>query len=136
MKLSAAALSLLALVLPVFSVPVKVPIPEASGPIQEDSYIMCIHFFSYFRSTDLFSLPVFHSKLKDGANKSEHLAQLANYLGESGSAISYDYDVIHGYSAMLKGPALDFVQSSKDVEYIELDSILTLIFEFVLAVNQ
>lgn len=74
-------------------------------------------------------------KLKDGANKNEHLAQLADHLGNTGSAVAYNYDIIHGYSATLKGSALDFVQSSKDVEYIELDNILSLTFELVPILN-
>lgn len=47
MKSFAAALSLLALALPIFSVPTKVPIPAAVGPIEQDSYIMYVYLFLY-----------------------------------------------------------------------------------------
>lgn len=64
-------------------------------------------------------------------NKEAHLAALSGLLGSTGSQIAYNYTVVHAYAGTLKGAALDFVQASEDVEYIELDRILSLEFEYV-----
>ena len=59
------------------------------------------------------------------------MAALSGLLGSTGSQIAYDYTVVHAYAGTFKGAALDFVQASKDVEYTELDHILSLKFEYV-----
>ncbi|KDQ16734.1 hypothetical protein BOTBODRAFT_53824 [Botryobasidium botryosum FD-172 SS1] len=106
---AAAAASLLALVLPVLSSPLKVPIPAANGPVEKDSYIVT---------------------LKPGVDKTAHLAALASVLASTDSHIAYNYTtVLDGYAGTIKGAALDFVQSSKDVAHIEYDHIVQLSFK-------
>ncbi|KDQ16733.1 hypothetical protein BOTBODRAFT_172839 [Botryobasidium botryosum FD-172 SS1] len=109
MRSFAAATSLLALVIPALCAPFKVPIPAANGPVQEDSYIVT---------------------LKPGVKKTAHLAQLTSVLASSDSRIVYNYGaILGGYAGTIKGAALDFIQSSKDVEHIEYDHIVQLRFE-------
>ncbi|KDQ11599.1 hypothetical protein BOTBODRAFT_57358 [Botryobasidium botryosum FD-172 SS1] len=109
MKSFVAALSALALVLPALGAPTLVPIQKVAGPVKTDSYII---------------------KLKDGADKRTHLIKLGQILGTSESHVKYTYDdVFNGYSGTLTGSALEFIQSSKDVEYILPDGIATIQWE-------
>ncbi|KDQ21395.1 hypothetical protein BOTBODRAFT_50040 [Botryobasidium botryosum FD-172 SS1] len=106
---SFATISALALALPAFGAPTLTPIQKASGPVKADSYII---------------------KLKEGSDRSSHLVKLGQILGTSESHVEYEYDsVFHGYAGHLTGAALDFVRSSKDVEYIVPDEILTIQWE-------
>ncbi|KDQ08934.1 hypothetical protein BOTBODRAFT_148419, partial [Botryobasidium botryosum FD-172 SS1] len=76
-------------------------IAKVAGPVKADSYII---------------------KLKQGSDKNGHLGKLAQILTTAESHVKYDYDsVFHGYAGTLKGAALEFIQSSKDVEYIYPD---------------
>lgn len=107
MKSFSIALSALAFVVPaVFAVPTLVPIAKVAGAVKADSYII---------------------KLKQGSDKNGHLGKLAQILTTAESHVKYDYDsVFHGYAGTLKGAALDFIRSSKDVEYIYPDQIVSI----------
>ncbi|CAE6459494.1 unnamed protein product [Rhizoctonia solani] len=102
-------LSALAFVTPALSAPTVVPITKHAGPVKPDSYIV---------------------KLKDGASKNAVLALLTGILKLTNSLIAYDAcdpGVFNGFTSILKGDALAFVQRMQEVEYIEQDGIVSLV---------
>ncbi|KDQ13719.1 hypothetical protein BOTBODRAFT_55960 [Botryobasidium botryosum FD-172 SS1] len=103
------SVSLLAFAAHVLAAPTLVPIQKVSGPVKAGSYII---------------------KLKPGADKRGHLGKLAQILGTADSHLAYDYDnVFHGYAGTIKGAALEFIQASKDVEYIVPDGIASINYD-------
>ncbi|CUA73345.1 Aqualysin-1 [Rhizoctonia solani] len=102
-------LSALAFVTPALSAPTVVPITKHAGPVKPDSYIV---------------------KLKDGASKNAVLVLLTGILKLTNSLIVYDAcdsNVFNGFTSILKGDALAFVQRMQEVEYIEQDGIVSLV---------
>ncbi|CAE7111017.1 unnamed protein product [Rhizoctonia solani] len=102
-------LSALAFVVPALSAPTVVPITKHAGPVKANSYIV---------------------KLKDDASKSAILDLLKAVLKLTGSLITYDAcdpDQFNGFTSILKGDALAFVQRMQGVEYIEQDGIVSLV---------
>ncbi|KAG8731068.1 subtilisin-like serine protease [Ceratobasidium sp. 423] len=99
--------SALALIIPALSAPTIIPIVERDGPVKPDSYII---------------------KFKDDDSRSSALAQLAQKLQDSGSSMTYDYSpLFNGVAATLKPDVLDFVRKMSEVEYIQQDSIFSLV---------
>ncbi|ELU36670.1 peptidase inhibitor i9 domain-containing protein [Rhizoctonia solani AG-1 IA] len=96
------ALFAAALVAPALAAPAAIPITKLAGPVNENSYII---------------------KLKDGVSKDSHVARLLKYIGNQDSKVVYknvQYDrVFNGYAGVLKGPILEYIRRSADVEYIQ-----------------
>ncbi|CAE6520436.1 unnamed protein product [Rhizoctonia solani] len=97
------------LIAPAFAAPAAIPITKLAGPAKENSYII---------------------KLKDGVSKDSHVARLLEYIGAQDSKVVYKYEnVFHGYAGVLKGPILDYIRRSADVEYIQSDTIYRIEYE-------
>ncbi|CAE6435200.1 unnamed protein product [Rhizoctonia solani] len=97
------------LVAPALAAPAAIPITKLAGPAKENSYII---------------------KLKDGVSKDSHVARLLGFIGSQDSKIVYKYEnVFHGYAGVLKGPILDYIRRSADVEYIQADTIYRIEYE-------
>ncbi|KAF8592915.1 hypothetical protein BDV93DRAFT_334478, partial [Ceratobasidium sp. AG-I] len=97
------AIGTAALVVSVLAAPTALPITKLAGPTRSDSYII---------------------KLKDGVSKDSHIARLLEAIGGQDSKLVYKYEnVFQGYAGVLKGPILDFVRRSSDVEYVQADTI-------------
>ncbi|CAE6393627.1 unnamed protein product, partial [Rhizoctonia solani] len=93
------AILVAALVAPALAAPAAIPIAKLAGPAKENSYII---------------------KLKDGVSKDSHVARLLEFIGNQDSKVVYKYEnVFHGYAGVLKGPILDYIRRSSDVEYIQ-----------------
>ncbi|KAF8677386.1 peptidase [Rhizoctonia solani] len=99
------ALFAAALVAPALAAPAAIPITKLAGPVNENSYII---------------------KLKDGVSKDSHVARLLEYIGNQDS--KYDR-VFNGYAGVLKGPILEYIRRSADVEYIQADTIYQIEYE-------
>ncbi|QRW16752.1 subtilisin-like protease 8 [Rhizoctonia solani] len=99
------ALVAAALVAPALAAPAAIPITKLAGPVNENSYII---------------------KLKDGVSKDSHVARLLEYIGNQDS--KYDR-VFNGYAGVLKGPILEYIRRSADVEYIQADTIYQIEYE-------
>ncbi|CAE6393642.1 unnamed protein product [Rhizoctonia solani] len=98
-----------ALVAPAFAAPAAIPITKLAGPIKENSYII---------------------KLKDGVSKDSHVARLLEFIGSRDSKVVYKYEnIFNGYAGTLKGPILDYIRRSPDVEYIEADTFSQIDYE-------
>ncbi|KEP51109.1 peptidase S8 family protein [Rhizoctonia solani 123E] len=100
-----------ALVAPVLAAPAPRPIPinKRAGPVKEDSYII---------------------KLKDGVSVDSHLAQFTGSSDGQNTEVVYKYDdVFNGYAGVIKGPMLDSIRSSPDVEFIQADTIYNINWE-------
>lgn len=98
-----------ALVAPAFAAPAAIPITKLAGPTQADTYII---------------------KLKDGVSKNSHIARLLEYIGSKDSKVVYKYEnVFNGYAGVLKGPILDYIRRSSDVEYIQADTVYQIEWE-------
>ncbi|GAB1518630.1 hypothetical protein RhiTH_001693 [Rhizoctonia solani] len=103
------ALVAAALVAPALAAPAAIPITKLAGPVNENSYII---------------------KLKDGVSKDSHVARLLEYIGNQDSKVVYKYDrVFNGYAGVLKGPILEYIRRSADVEYIQADTIYQIEYE-------
>ncbi|KAG8724474.1 subtilisin-like serine protease [Ceratobasidium sp. 395] len=103
MKSFATIAAAAALVAPVFAAPTALPVTKYAGPTKADSYII---------------------KLKDGVSKDSHIARLLAAIGSLDSKVTYKYEeVFHGYAGTFKGPILDFIRRSSDVEYVQADTI-------------
>ncbi|KAF8596876.1 putative subtilisin-like serine protease [Ceratobasidium sp. AG-I] len=103
------AIAAAALVVPAFAAPTALPITKLAGPTRSDSYII---------------------KLKDGVSKDSHIARLLEAISGQDSKVVYKYEsVFHGYAGVLKGPILDFVRRSSDVEYVQADTIYQIQYE-------
>ncbi|QRV73647.1 cuticle-degrading protease [Ceratobasidium sp. AG-Ba] len=103
MKSFAAIAAAVAFVAPVLAAPTALPVVKYAGPTKADSYII---------------------KLKDGVSKDSHIARLLQAIGSLDSKVTYKYeDVFHGYAGTFKGPILDFIRRSSEVEYIQADTI-------------
>ncbi|CAE6393684.1 unnamed protein product [Rhizoctonia solani] len=121
------ALVAAALIAPALAAPAAIPITKLAGPVNENSYII---------------------KLKDGVSKDSHVARLLEYIGSQDSKVVYkagvqstlflvallnndvQYDkVFNGYAGVLKGPILDYIRRSADVEYIQADTIYQIEYE-------
>ncbi|CAE6452012.1 unnamed protein product [Rhizoctonia solani] len=103
------ALVAAALVAPALAAPAAIPITKLAGPVNENSYII---------------------KLKDGVSKDSHVARLLEFIGNQDSKVVYKYDsVFNGYAGVLKGPILDYIRRSSDVEYIQADTIYQIEYE-------
>ncbi|KAG8709385.1 subtilisin-like serine protease, partial [Ceratobasidium sp. 423] len=114
------ALVAAALVAPALAAPTAIPITKLPGPTKDNSYVV---------------------KLKDGVSKDSHIAQLLEFIGSQDSEVLYKAstssavsfvlllrilqyeDVFNGYAGVLKGPILDYIRQSSDVEYIQADTI-------------
>ncbi|CAE6393673.1 unnamed protein product [Rhizoctonia solani] len=89
--------------------PTVIPVTKLAGPAKDNSYVI---------------------KLKDGVSKDSHIAQLLEFIGSQDSQVVYKYEnVFNGYAGVLKGPILDYIRSSSDVEYIQTDTIYTIDWE-------
>ncbi|KAG9124214.1 subtilisin-like serine protease [Ceratobasidium sp. 392] len=94
------------LVVPALAAPAAIPITKLAGPTKADSYII---------------------KLKDGVSKDSHIARLLEAIGNLDSKVTYKYDnVLHGYAGILRGPILDYIRRSSEVEYVQADTIYTI----------
>ncbi|KAH7326859.1 putative subtilisin-like serine protease [Rhizoctonia solani] len=105
------ALVAAALVAPAFAAPTAIPIIKLAGSTKENSYIV---------------------KLKDGVSTDSHIAQLlgSNLNGGQDCKVVYKYEnVFNGYAGVLKGPILDYVRQSSDVESIQADTIYKINWE-------
>ncbi|KAF8705477.1 peptidase S8 family, partial [Rhizoctonia solani] len=103
------ALVAAALVAQTFAAPTAIPITKLAGPSKENSYII---------------------KLKDGVSKDSHVARLLEFIGGQDSKVVYKYEnVFHGYAGVLKGPILEYIRRSSDVEYIQADTIYKIDWE-------
>ncbi|KAH7326860.1 putative subtilisin-like serine protease [Rhizoctonia solani] len=103
------ALVAAALVAPALAAPAAIPITKLAGPVNENSYII---------------------KLKDGVSKDSHVARLLEFIGNQDSKVVYKYEsVFNGYAGVLKGPILDYIRRSSDVEYIQADTIYQIEYE-------
>ncbi|KAF8757776.1 peptidase S8 family [Rhizoctonia solani] len=103
------ALVAAALVAQTFAAPTAIPITKLAGPSKENSYII---------------------KLKDGVSKDSHVARLLEFIGGQDSKVVYKYEnVFHGYAGVLKGPILEYIRRSSDVEYIQADTIYKINWE-------
>ncbi|CCO33165.1 Proteinase R [Rhizoctonia solani AG-1 IB] len=103
------ALVAAALIAPALAAPAAIPITKLAGPVNENSYII---------------------KLKDGVSKDSHVARLLEYIGSQDSKVVYKYDkVFNGYAGILKGPILEYIRRSADVEYIQADVIYQIEYE-------
>ncbi|CAE6455208.1 Alkaline serine protease ver112 OS=Lecanicillium psalliotae PE=1 SV=1 [Rhizoctonia solani AG-1 IB] len=103
------AILVAALVAPALAAPAAIPITKIAGPTKENSYII---------------------KLKDGVSKDSHVARLLEYIGSRDSKVVYKYEnIFNGYAGTLKGPILDYIRRSPDVEYIEADVFSQIDFE-------
>ncbi|KAG8701009.1 subtilisin-like serine protease [Ceratobasidium sp. 394] len=92
-----------ALVVPALAAPTALPITKYAGPTKADSYVI---------------------KLKDGVSKDSHIARLLAAIGSFDSKVTYKYqEVFHGYAGTFRGPILDFIRRSSDVEYVQADTI-------------
>ena len=69
------------------------------------------------------------SVLKDGASNDNFLSSVTGAFADSGSSVTYTYDVINGFAAILKGPGLDLVRQSSSIEFIEQDGIMSINYE-------
>ncbi|QRV73648.1 cuticle-degrading protease [Ceratobasidium sp. AG-Ba] len=106
MKSFVAIAAAAALAIPALAAPAAIPITKLAGPAKSDSYII---------------------KLKDGVSKDSHIARLLKAIGSLDSKVTYKYDnVFHGYAGVLKGPILDFIRRSSEVEYVQADTIYTI----------
>ncbi|KDQ13704.1 hypothetical protein BOTBODRAFT_365903 [Botryobasidium botryosum FD-172 SS1] len=95
---------LLAFVPLVFCAPALAPILPTVGAVKPSSYIV---------------------KLKDGVDKTVHMAALASVLISSDSHVTDDYSgTFNGYAAILGDAALQFVRSSNDVDYLDPDHLI------------
>ncbi|CAE6469614.1 unnamed protein product [Rhizoctonia solani] len=99
------ALIAAALVAPALAAPAAIPVTKLAGPVKENSYII---------------------KLKDGVSKDSHVAHLLEFIGSQDS--KYE-NVFNGYAGVLKGPILDYIRRSADVEYIQADTIYQIDYE-------
>ncbi|KAF8677608.1 peptidase S8 family [Rhizoctonia solani] len=98
-----------ALVAPALAAPAAIPITKLAGPVKENSYII---------------------KLKDNVSKDSHVARLLDFIGSRDSKVVYKYEnIFNGYAGTLKGPILDYIRHSPDVEYIEADTFSQIDFE-------
>ncbi|KAF8738746.1 peptidase, partial [Rhizoctonia solani] len=89
--------------------PTLIPLTKLAGPAKGDSYVI---------------------KLKDGVSKDFHIAQLLEFIGNQDSEVVYKYEnVFNGYAGVLKGPILDYIRSSSEVEYIQTDTIYKIDWE-------
>ncbi|KAG9086450.1 subtilisin-like serine protease [Ceratobasidium sp. UAMH 11750] len=96
---SFAAIAAAALLVPALAAPTALPITKYAGPTKADSYII---------------------KLKDGVSKDSHIVRLLAAIGSLDSKVTYKYqEVFHGYAGTFKGPILDFIRRSSDVEYVQ-----------------
>ncbi|KAG9124883.1 subtilisin-like serine protease [Ceratobasidium sp. 392] len=87
------------LAVPALAAPAAIPITKLAGPTKADSYII---------------------NLKDGVSKDSHLARLLEAIGNLDSKVTYKYDnVLHGYAGILRGPILDYIRRSSEVEYVQ-----------------
>ncbi|KAH7326858.1 putative subtilisin-like serine protease [Rhizoctonia solani] len=103
------ALIAAALIAPALAAPAAIPITKLAGPVKENSYII---------------------KLKDGVSKDSHVARLLDYIGSRDSKVVYKYEnTFNGYAGFLKGPILEYIRRSPDVEYIEADAFSQLEYE-------
>ncbi|CAE6490496.1 unnamed protein product, partial [Rhizoctonia solani] len=105
------ALIAAALMAPALAAPAAIPITKLAGPAKENSYII---------------------KLKDGVSKNSHVARLLEFIGSQDSKVVYkaSYEnVFNGYAGVLKGPILDYIRRSADVEYIQADTIYQIEYE-------
>jgi len=103
------AIAAAALAAPVLAAPTAIPITKAAGPTRANSYII---------------------KLKDSASKDSHIARLLEAIGSHDSKVVYKYEnVFNGYAGVLKGPVLDFVRRSPDVEYVQADTFYQIEWE-------
>ncbi|CAE7198819.1 unnamed protein product, partial [Rhizoctonia solani] len=103
------ALIFAALVAPAIAAPAAIPITKIAGPVRENSYII---------------------KLKDGVSKNSHVARLLDFIGSQDSKVVYKYEnAFNGYAGILKGPILDYIRRSPDVEYIEADAFYQIEYE-------
>lgn len=82
----------------------RIPISKRAGLVKANSYVV---------------------KLKDGVSKSAHLAGLRSIANDFKVAYTYD-EAFQGYSVQLEGKSLDYVQQSRDVEYIVEDGLVKL----------
>ncbi|CAE6410463.1 unnamed protein product [Rhizoctonia solani] len=97
------ALVAAALIAPALAAPTAVPITKLPGPTKDNSYVI---------------------KLKDGVSKDSHVARLLEFIGSQDSEVVYKYEnVFNGYAGIIKGPILDYIRQSPDVEYIQADTI-------------
>ncbi|CAE6444224.1 unnamed protein product [Rhizoctonia solani] len=102
---TAFVVSALAFIAPALSAPTVVPIIKRAGPVKPNSYIV---------------------KLKDDASN-ETWSKLAEAMGQSGSSMTHDYrPLMNAFAGNLLGSGLSVLQNSKDVEYIEQDSIVSI----------
>ncbi|KAG9124213.1 subtilisin-like serine protease [Ceratobasidium sp. 392] len=91
------------LAIPALAIPAAIPVTKLPGPAKTDSYII---------------------RLKDGVSKDSHIARLLEAIGSLDSKVTYKYDsVLQGYAGTFKGPILDFIRRSSDVEYVQADTI-------------
>ncbi|KAG8771036.1 hypothetical protein FRC12_003884, partial [Ceratobasidium sp. 428] len=96
------------LAVPAFAVPAAIPVTKPAGPAKADSYII---------------------KLKDGASKDSHIARLLQEIGASADAsdskVTYEYNIVmpEVYAGSFKGPILDYIRRSPDVEWVQADAI-------------
>ncbi|KAG8722635.1 subtilisin-like serine protease [Ceratobasidium sp. 395] len=96
------------LAVPAFAVPAAIPVTKLAGPAKADSYII---------------------KLKDGASKDSHIARLLQEIGASADAsdskVTYEYNSVmpEVYAGSFKGPILDYIRRSPDVEWVQADTI-------------
>lgn len=66
------------------------------------------------------------SNLKDDVSKDNFLSTLASAFTDSGSSVTYKYDVINGFAAVIKGPGLDLLRKASGIKSIEQDSIMSI----------
>ncbi|KAG9124884.1 subtilisin-like serine protease [Ceratobasidium sp. 392] len=91
------------LAIPALAIPAAIPVTKLAGPAKANSYII---------------------KLKAGVSKDSHIARLLEAIGSLDSKVTYKYDsVLQGYAGIFKGPILDYVRRSPDVEYVLADTI-------------
>ncbi|KAF9514756.1 hypothetical protein BS47DRAFT_1342736 [Hydnum rufescens UP504] len=106
------SLALFALFLSAHGIPTSSTLIKASGPVKPDSYIVV---------------------LKNNVNQANHLSSLAGI--ETHDAVTYQqvthlYDTaFNGYACILRGAALDHVLNSKDVDFVEQDSIASIKYD-------
>ncbi|EUC54859.1 serine protease [Rhizoctonia solani AG-3 Rhs1AP] len=98
------ALIVAALIAPVLAAPAAIPITKLAGPVKENSYII---------------------KLKDGVSKNSHVARLLDYIGSQDSKVVYKYEnAFNGYAGILKGPILEYIRRSPDIQHEQGDESL------------
>ncbi|QRW16754.1 cuticle-degrading protease [Rhizoctonia solani] len=124
------ALVAAALVAQTFAAPTAIPITKLAGPSKENSYIIklkdgCLQGLSRCPSFGIHWRTRLQGSLQGALEFSLLLGSIPVILQNNGQ---YE-NVFHGYAGVLKGPILEYIRRSSDVEYIQADTIYKINWE-------